>query len=149
MKEYVSLRIYSCQSPKEYRDQNFICFNEDDTVNLLKRNYNTGRNRTELPELPFFTYYLKLYCQKFRPKLIMGNAHDCFFVNKAGLPFTEASYSSHISVLFKKHFLVKLTTNYLCICVIGYFSSLSLSADFMSHKLSHWKHSVRTQKRHY
>ena len=156
VKEYVTLRLSSGQSPEQCRDQNFICFNDqDDTVVLLEGDYKTkstyGPNYTSLTELPFLTYYLKLYRQTFRPKLLMGKTHDYFFVNQKGSPFTEASYSNYISTLFDKHFSVKLTTNDLRKCVIDYFLSLPQSGDYSLREslAAVMKHSVRTQKRHY
>lgn len=156
VKEYVTLRIYSGQSPEECQDQNFICFNEDDSVVLLENNYKTkttyGPNRTELTELPFLVYYLKLYCQKFRPKLLLGNTHDFFFVNQKGLPFNETSYSNYISAFFEKHFSLKLTTNDLRKCVVDFFISLPQSGGDYALRESLaavMKHSVRTQKKYY
>ena len=83
-KEYITLRIYKNQSTDECtcRDQNFICFNEDGTVILLKNAYKTrqtyGTSRTDLTSLNFLTYYMKIYCTKMRPLLLCGKEHDFF-----------------------------------------------------------------------
>jgi len=155
VKEYVTLRIYSGQSAHACLDQNFICFNEDDTVVLIENDYKTkntyGPSRTELSELPFLVYYLRVYRQKLRPRLLMGSTHDYFFVNHKGQPFSGSSFTGYISALFDKHFSVKLTTNDLRKCVVDYFLSLPESGDYTLREslAAVMKHSVRTQKRHY
>ena len=154
-KEFVTLRLYAGQTTEDLRDQNFICFGEDGSVVLLEGDYKTkyayGPSRTDLTQLPFLTYYIDLYRQKFRPQLLMGNAHDFFFVAKNGAPFSSGSYSHYISALFEKHFSVRVTTNDLRKCVVDYFLSLPESGDLALREsiASVMKHSLRTQKRHY
>ena len=83
-REYVSLRIYSRQGREQTRDQNFIIFGQDESVNLLENSYKTSRvygsNKTELTGLPTSTYYLKLYSTKMRPQLLLGKVNNYFFV---------------------------------------------------------------------
>ena len=155
VKEFVTLRLYAGQSTEECRDQNFICFGQDGSVVLLEGDYKTkyayGPSRTDLTQLPFLTYYIELYRQKFRPQLLMGNAHDFFFVAKNGAPFSAASYAQYISALFEKHFSLRVTTNDLRKCVVDYFLSLPESGDLALREsiASVMKHSLRTQRRHY
>ena len=73
-------------------------------------------------------HYIYLYHQKFRPQLLMGNAHDFFSLANSRTPFSASSYSN-ISALFKQHFSVKLTTNDLRKCVVDYLLSLPASGD--------------------
>ena len=79
----------------------------------------------------------------------MGNAHDFFFEAKNRAYFSTASYSQHISALFEKHFLVRVTTNDLSKCVVDYFLSLPESSDLALHEsiASVMKHLLRTQRR--
>ena len=154
-KEYVSLRIYKGQSDEDCKNQNFICFNEDDTVVLLEDAYKTrntyGVNRTDLTPLSFLTYYLKLYCNKMRPLLLNGKEHDFFFVNGRGDAFTQNSYSIYVSEIFEKYFSLKLTTVDIRKAVVNHFLSLPQSGDLALREsfATLMKHSVRTQKRFY
>jgi len=87
----------------------------------------------------------------FQAKTSHGQCAQLFLREQIGIAVTEVSYSDHISAPFKKHFLVKLTTNDLCECVIDYFLSLPESADYTLHEslATLMKYSVRTQKSHY
>ena len=74
--------------------QNFISFEENEGVFLLKDAYKTrpssyGTNKTNLMPLTFLTYYLRLYRTKMRPLLLNGKEHDFFFVNGRGDLFTQ------------------------------------------------------------
>ena len=131
VKEFSTLHLYDGQSTEECCDQNFTCFGQDGSV-----------------VLPSLTYYIELYQQKFRPHLLMGNAHDFFFEAKNRALFSTASYSQYISALFKKHFSVRVTTNDLMKCVVDYFLSLPKSGDFALHEsiASVMKHLLRTQR---
>ena len=96
------------------KDQNFICFKEDQSVELIEDAYKTrstyGPNCTDLTPLTFLTYYLQLYRSRMRPRLLYGKKHDYFFVIQRGDPFSEASYSNYVSAMFEKYFNVKVTT---------------------------------------
>ena len=72
--------------------------------------------------------YIHLYHQKFRPQLVMRNAHDFFSLANSRTPFSASSYSN-IPAFFEKHFSVKLTTNDLRKCVVDYLLSLPASGD--------------------
>ena len=87
----------------------------------------------------------------FQAKTSHGQCVQLFLREQNGIAVTEASYSNHISAPFKKHFLVKLTTNDLCECVLDYFLSLPESADCTLHESlgTLMKYSVRTQKSDY
>lgn len=154
-KEYITLRIYKNQSGDECKNQNFICFNDDETVVLFEDAYKTrpiyGPNRTELTTLTFLTYYLKLYFTKMRPLLLAGKEHDFFFVNNRGDAFTKNTYGGYISALFENYFSVKLTTRDIRKAVVNHFLSLPQSSDLSLREsfATLMKHSVRTQKRYY
>lgn len=154
-KEYISLRIYKGQSEEECKNQNFICFNEDDTVVLWEDAYKTkntyGVNRTDLTPLSFLTYYLKLYCKKLRPLLLNGKEHDFFFVNGRGDAFTQNSYNIYVSAIFEQYFSLKLTTVDIRKAVVNHFLSLPQSGDLALREsfATLMKHSVRTQRRFY
>jgi len=81
----------------------------------------------------------------------MGNAHSYFSMRKTGLLLLKHLIPITYQRLSKKHFLVKLTTNDLCGCVIAYFLSLPESADCSLHEslATLMKYSVRTQKSDY
>ena len=82
----------------------------------------------------------------------MGNAHDYFFMNKMGLPFTEASYSNHTSMPFRTTLFSEINNKRPLQCVIDYFLSLPQSTDCALHEslATLMKHgSVSTQKKHY
>ena len=154
-KEYVTLRIYKNQNEDQAKNQNFICFNEDGTVILFEDDYKTrntyGPNRTDLSQLTFLTYYLKMYCTKMRPLLLCGKEHDYFFVNPRGDPFSQASYGNYISALFEKYFSLKLTTVDIRKAVVNHFLTLPQSSDYSLREsfATLMKHSVRAQKRYY
>ena len=154
-KEYITLRIYKNQCEEECKNQNFICFAEDESVTLFEDAYKTrptyGPNRTDLTPLSFLTYYLQLYVTKMRPLLLNGKEHDFFFVNSRGDPFTHASYNNYISALFEKYLSLKLTTIDLRKAVVNYFLTLPQSSDLSLREsfATLMKHSVRTQKRCY
>ena len=105
-KEYITLRIHAGQSSDDCKNQNFICFGENESVFLLEDAYKTrpsyGTNKTDLTPLTFLTYYLRLYRSKMRPLLLNSKEHDFFFVNRRGDPFTQYSYSSYVSAMFEK-----------------------------------------------
>ena len=125
VKEFVTLRLYAGQSTEECRDQNFICFGQDGSVVLLEGDYKTkyayGPSRTK-------------YRQKFRPQLLMGNAHDFFFEAKNRAPVLMASYSQYTSALFEKHFSVRVTTNNLRKCIVDYFLSFPERINCISYE---------------
>ena len=155
VKEYVTLRIYKDQTVEQSKNQNFICFNEDGSVVLFEDAYKTrptyGPNRTDLTELTFLTYYLRLYCSTLRPLLLCGKEHDYFFVNQRGDPFSQASYSNYITALFEQYFNLKVTTGDIRKAVVNYFLTLPQSGDYSLREsfATLMKHSVRTQKRYY
>ena len=97
VKEFFTLRLYAGQSTEECRNKNFICCGQDGSVVLLEGDYKTkyayGPSRTNLTALPFLTYYIELYRQKFMSQLLMGNPHDFFFQAKNRALFSTASYS--------------------------------------------------------
>ena len=107
---------------------------------------------TELTKQSFLFLNIpsKIKPSNFQAKTSHGQCAQLFLREQIGIAFTEASYSNHISAPFKKHFLVKLTTNGLCKCVIDYFLSLPESADCTLHEslAKPIKYSVRTQKSH-
>ena len=98
--EFFTLHILSGQTAEECGDQNFICCGQDPSVDT---HYAYGPNCTDLTQLPFLMHYIYLYHQKFRPHLLMGNAHDFFSLPNSRTPFSASSYSN-ISALFEKHF---------------------------------------------
>lgn len=155
VKEFVTLRIYSDQNEAQLKDQNFICFKEDQSVELIEDAYKTrstyGPNRTDLTPLTFLTYYLQLYRSKMRPRLLYGKEHDYFFVSQRGDPFSEASYSNYVSAMFEKYFNVKVTTGDIRKAVVNHFLTLPESGDQSLREsfATVMKHSVRTQKRYY
>ena len=109
---------------------------------------------TELTKQSFLFLNIpsKIIPSNFQAKTSHGQCAQLFLCEQIGIAVTEASYSNHISAPFKKHFLVKLTTNGLCKCVIDYFLSLPQSTDCALHEslVTLMKHgSVSTQKRHY
>ena len=150
VKEFFTLRPYAGQSTEECRDQKFICFGQDSSVVLIEGDYKTkyayGATRTDLTALPSLTYYIELYQQKFKPQLLMGNAHDFFFQAKNKAPFSTDSYSQYISALFEKHFSGRVTTNDLRKYVVDYLLLLPESGDLALHEsiASLMKHSLRT-----
>ena len=154
-KEYITLRIHAGQSMDDCKNQNFICFGENEGVFLMEDAYKTrpsyGTNRTDLTPLTFLTYYLILYRTKMRPLLLNGKEHDFFFVNGRGDPFTQNSYSSYVSALFEKYFSLKVTTVDLRKAVVTHFMSLPESGDASLREsfATLMKHSVRTQRRFY
>ena len=154
-KEYITLCIHGGQSSNDCKNQNFICFAENQDVFLLEDAYKTrptyGTNKTDLTPLTFLTYYLKLYRTKMRPLLLNGKDHNFFFVNARGDPFTQNSYNSYISAMFEKYFSLKLTTVDLRKAVVSHFLSLPESGDASLREsfATLMKHSVRTQRRFY
>ena len=108
--------------------------------------------QTELTKQSFLFLNIpsKIIPSNFQAKTSHGQCAQLFLCEQIGIAVTEASYSNHISAPFKKHFLVKLTTNGLCKCVIDYFLSLPESADCTLHEslANPMKYSVRTQKSH-
>ena len=44
-----------------------------------KTKYAYGSNQTNLTQLHLLTHHINLYCQKFYPQLLIGNAHSLFF----------------------------------------------------------------------
>ena len=153
-KEFVSLRIIDSERLAETIEGNFLVNQPDSKLVLLCREYKTskvyGTDRTELDE-PNLEYYIRLYIDRFRTKLLQGNSHDYFLVNHHGGPFSTSSFNKYVGNIFEKYCDFRVGINDMRHSLVTYFLSLSESKD---EKLSEslaavMKHTVRTQRRFY
>ena len=110
-------------------------------LHMLRSRRQCGPSRRRLQDLEgdYKTKYAygpsrTKYRQKFRPQLLMGNAHDFFFEAKNRAPVLMASYSQYTSALFEKHFSVRVTTNNLRKCIVDYFLSFPERINCISYE---------------
>lgn len=153
-KEFVSLRIINSEHLAHSLEGNFLVDQPESSLTLLCKEYKTSRvygsDKTVLEE-PQLQYYIRLYLDGYRTKLLQGNSHDYFLVNHHGNPFTVPCFNKYIGNIFEKHCNFRLGINDIRSSLVTFFLTLPESQDnqMAESMATVMKHSVRSQRRFY
>lgn len=93
-------------------------------------------------------YFLNVYIKMERPKLLLTQSHDYFFITTRGEPFSVNSIHKYLGDLFERHLNARIGTTAFRHAIVTHFLSLKDSEDLqLSESLARaMKHSRKMQQ---